>query len=155
MAGRARSQFRTGLDCHRFFPDPPGNAFAVNFSESFLPVAKCAPEGVRGGWCSAQRIRILMIAGGNHTTIHRLWRAYGTTFSASPVGFFASFLADTRKEGPRQGSGSTWSSENGKSFSSAVPDGGCYFLVSEQESNQRSRLKGRCVSRCRAPKPPP
>ncbi len=114
LAGKARSQFRTGLDCHRFFPDPPGNVFAVNLTESFLFVAKCAPEGVRGGWCSAQRIRILMIAGGNHTTIHRLWRAYGTTFSASPVGFFASFLAETRKEGPRQGSGSTRSMKNGK-----------------------------------------
>ena len=28
LAGRARRQFRTGLVCLRFFPDPPGNVFA-------------------------------------------------------------------------------------------------------------------------------
>jgi len=46
---------------------------------------KCAPGEVpRRGWCSAQRIKICMIAGGNHTLIHRLGRAYGAAFSASP-----------------------------------------------------------------------
>ena len=27
LAGRARSQFRFGLVCYRFCPNPPGNAF--------------------------------------------------------------------------------------------------------------------------------
>ena len=31
-----------------------------------------AAGGYAKGWCSAQRIRIFMIAGGNHTTIHRI-----------------------------------------------------------------------------------
>ena len=84
LAGRARSQFRTGMVCHRFFPDPPGNVFAVNFSESFLFVAKCAPGRARGG---------------------RLWRA-GARHSAPPrSASLLPFLPKQERKAPGRGRG--------------------------------------------------
>ena len=36
------------------------------------------PLSMRGAWCSAQRIQIRMIAGGNPTLIHATWQSPGT-----------------------------------------------------------------------------
>ena len=48
-------------------------------------------EGVLRGWCSAQRIKIPMIAGGNHTLIHGFVK--NPLMSRS----FGTFLGEARK----------------------------------------------------------
>ena len=126
MAGRARGQFRTGLVCHRFFPDPPGNAFAVNFSESFLPVAKCAPGRARGG---------------------RLWRA-GARHSAPPrSASLLPFLPTQERKAPGRGRGAPglWKMES--HFRLRCQTGGVTFLSPNKKVTKEVGLRG---AECRA-----
>ena len=112
-----------------------------------LAVSKCAPGRAWGGWCSAQRIRILMIAGGNHTTIHRLWRA-GARHSAPPrSASLLPFLPTQERKAPGRGRGAPGLRKMESHFRLRCQTGGVTFLSPNKKVTKEVGLRG---AACRA-----